>query len=307
LKTISDQLGGTNANWFFGKIVDNDDPLEIGRFKVRIHGLHTDNSITVPNEYLPWAQCVMPASSSGVSGLGDMPRMLPGAQVFGFFLDGEASQIPLILGPILTIESPSEVQQTISATTASNNASASANAPSSSSPLAPNSSSPLGDQTTQSDTEIDENLVGNSNAEKIFNYFVNAGYSPAQSAGLVGNFYAESNLDPKAYNPNDAGMPAEGIAQWRSTRLTDLKQFAQQKGGDYKALNTQLAFTLHELQGKERSANTRLRNATTAKEAAYFVSRYFERPENTLVNGVYTSPSLQKRINYANSTLRSFG
>ena len=301
MKTISDQLGGASANWFFGKIVDNDDPLEIGRFKVRIHGLHTNNSAEVPNEYLPWAQCVMPANSSGISGLGDMPRMLPGAQVFGFFLDGEASQISLILGPVLTIESPSEIQAAAEAALPAQTQT--------SSPISSPASSPslLGNQTTQSDTEIDENLVGNNNSEKIFNYFVNAGYSPAQSAGIVGNFYAESALNPKAYNPNDVGMPAEGLAQWRAGRLTDLKEFARQKGSDHRALNTQLAFTLHELQGKERSANNRLLNAKTAKEAAYTVSRYYERPANKIVNGVYTSPSLQKRINFAEETLRSYG
>lgn len=40
------------------------------------------------------------------------------------------------------------------------------------------------------------NLTGNTNAEKIWNYFRNKGYTKAATAGILGNLYAESGLSP---------------------------------------------------------------------------------------------------------------
>jgi hypothetical protein len=39
-----------------------------------------------------------------------MPQILPGAQVVGFFMDGEESQLPLVLGAVPRFEIPSEQQ-----------------------------------------------------------------------------------------------------------------------------------------------------------------------------------------------------
>ena len=41
--------------WFFGQVVDRLDPLCLGRVRVRIFGLHPDDTSLVPNSDLPWA------------------------------------------------------------------------------------------------------------------------------------------------------------------------------------------------------------------------------------------------------------
>lgn len=96
--------------WFVGVVVNNVDPLNSGRVKVRAFGIHPpppeasgrgreQSSSTNPkpepfvdDEDLPWA----PVLQSGV-GLG-LPK--PGDWVFGCFMDGRDAQHPMIMGII---------------------------------------------------------------------------------------------------------------------------------------------------------------------------------------------------------------
>ena len=57
----------------FGVIEDINDPLKAGRVKVRIFGLHTDDTLLIPVESLPWAMCLCPIQSGSVSGIGISP------------------------------------------------------------------------------------------------------------------------------------------------------------------------------------------------------------------------------------------
>ena len=79
-----------------------------GRFKIRIHGLHSPSTVDIPEADLPWAQCVLPTTEGGVSGIGKMPQLMPNALVFGMFMDGKHSQTPLILGSIPHVEFPTQ-------------------------------------------------------------------------------------------------------------------------------------------------------------------------------------------------------
>lgn len=101
---------GDDMRWFHGLVVDTDgsggiasDPLQLGRALIRIFGIHSDE---VKDEDLPWASVIVPTTSAGVSGIGTNPMLKPGARVFGFFIDGKRSQIPVIWGSILQVEGP---------------------------------------------------------------------------------------------------------------------------------------------------------------------------------------------------------
>lgn len=68
------------------------------RYKVRIMGYHpfTDE---LPNEDLPWAIVMLPTTSgSGAGGKAESVKISQGDIVFGFFLDGDNAQIPVING-----------------------------------------------------------------------------------------------------------------------------------------------------------------------------------------------------------------
>lgn len=83
---------------WFGKVVDRVDPLDAGRLKVRIVGVHSDE---VEDDVLPWALVNQPINSAALGGVGVSPTgILTGSQVWGHFLDGPGQQIPLVVGTI---------------------------------------------------------------------------------------------------------------------------------------------------------------------------------------------------------------
>lgn len=118
-----------------------------------------------------------------------------------------------------------------------------------------------------------------NNTQTAYNFFVSKGLSAAQSAGLVGNFIVESGADP--INPaakQHGGGPGRGIAQWEGSRRTDLYNYANSKGKAWSNLGLQLDFVWHELTGKESRALSKIRGASTPKDAAVTVRIYYERP-----------------------------
>ena len=93
--------GRNGFYWFTGVVEDRHDPQYLGRVRVRCIGLHTDDKIELPTADLPWASCILPTTSSAISGLGASPSFLvEGSWVFGYFRDGENMQEPVVLGSI---------------------------------------------------------------------------------------------------------------------------------------------------------------------------------------------------------------
>lgn len=117
----------------------------------------------------------------------------------------------------------------------------------------------------------------NALQRKAFDYFVSMGWSPAQSAGIVANLWAESRLDPAAVGDGGA---AYGIAQWHSSRQAG---FAGVIGHDIhgSSLEEQLAYVHAELQSTEKRAGDALSSCTTARDAGAYVSTLYERPADT--------------------------
>tara|TARA_R110002153_G_scaffold29711_3_gene91089 strand:+ start:6749 stop:8134 length:1386 start_codon:yes stop_codon:yes gene_type:complete len=90
---------GDTFKWFIGVVEDRNDPSELGRIKVRCHGLHSNDKTKIPTKDLPWAQVMMPATSASVGGVGESPTgIVQGSTVVGFFTDGVSMQQPFVLG-----------------------------------------------------------------------------------------------------------------------------------------------------------------------------------------------------------------
>ena len=88
-----------NFSWWQGIIEDRNDPEQFGRYRVRIIGYHTLDKAVMPTESLPWAIPMQPVTSAAISGVGTSPTgLVEGSSVIGFFVDGEDSQIPVIMG-----------------------------------------------------------------------------------------------------------------------------------------------------------------------------------------------------------------
>ena len=90
-----------NFTWWIGVVEDRDDPMKIGRYRVRILGYHDNEKAVLPTEDLPWASTIQPVGSAAVSGVGhDGTGLVTGSTVIGFFADGEAEQMPVIMGSL---------------------------------------------------------------------------------------------------------------------------------------------------------------------------------------------------------------
>ena len=99
---INKEFMGLNGFiWFMGVVEDRNDPYMAGRVKVRCFGHHTGNKTDLPTEDLPWAQVMLPVTSSGISGIGQTPLgLVEGSHVFGFFRDGENRQELVVMGSL---------------------------------------------------------------------------------------------------------------------------------------------------------------------------------------------------------------
>ena len=81
---------------FFGIVEDRHDPMQIGRVRVRCHGIHTDDKSKIATPDLPWAQVLLPTTSASISGFGTQHGLVEGSTVYGFFRDGATKQDPVI-------------------------------------------------------------------------------------------------------------------------------------------------------------------------------------------------------------------
>ena len=84
-------------HYFYGIVEDRQDPLQVGRVRVRIHGIHTDEKTLIATADLPWCQVILPTTSAGLSGIGQGHGLVEGSTVFGYFRD-RGMQDPIILG-----------------------------------------------------------------------------------------------------------------------------------------------------------------------------------------------------------------
>jgi len=83
--------------WWIGFVESRNDPIKLGRVKVRCVGWNSDNKMQLPTDALPWAQISLP--SNGINTYA--PK--EGEMVFGFFMDGEMAQQPIVLGAFPSI------------------------------------------------------------------------------------------------------------------------------------------------------------------------------------------------------------
>lgn len=271
------QYYGDRTRWFIGTVISINDPAQLGRVKIRIFGIHSGNTDDISDGDLPWAQTVVPITEGGSSGLGANVGIKERSQVFGFFLDGKDSQLPLVLGSIPKIEKPI----TAATSTTSNQATGKITLVNTSNP-------------------DDELLKGSSNVEKAFNFFISdegGGFTAAQAAGIIGNFMQESRMDPTVIS-SFVGEGSIGIAQWNpaTNRYKKLKDFADARNLSYTSLYAQLLYTKYELETIPYLGMSQLRAAQTAAQAAEVFCNKFERPNKNYAH-------IPQRVAYANEIL----
>lgn len=99
-------LGKEGFAWFVGVVEDREDPLKLGRVRVRIRNYHNDNKAQMPTSELPWATILMQPTSASSQKVGVSPTGITvGSMVVGFFIDGFDANQPVVMGTIFGIPS----------------------------------------------------------------------------------------------------------------------------------------------------------------------------------------------------------
>lgn len=328
LKNIPIEYYGDDTRWFVGIVESVKDPLKMGRVRVRIFGIHSDNHSDIPQTALPWAQVVAPITQSGTSGRNGTPvGIKPSALVFGIFLDGKHSQLPLVLGSIPKIDGAAPPTSTSAEESQRSGGRGGSPTPG----FQPNITGDVinngGGRSLNS-----KSFSGGSTNEQAYN-FLEEGFrldlgltnSRELAAGFVGNFMAESgyNLNYLAYNSQGGGEGANGIAQWRGDRYKNLIKFANAESAELfknngnkpiPSLKVQCAFVLHEIGGGDpyetSSFNKYIKVQKTARFVGDQVEAHYERNETPLrfkdFETRYKNSNIKKRVDYAAEVYAAF-
>ena len=249
LRPIQQEFYGDDHRWFFATVINAVPPAGLeGRVKVRINGVHNPSTGEIPERDLPWAQVLIPTTEGGVSGIGRIPQLLAGSFVFGVFVDGKSSQIPLILGSLPRVEQPTSVQTATSVITFKDD--------------------------DVSDAPLDLRRL------QSMKFFIDNNYSPVHAAAITGGLIGASSLI--TYFDKTSNSDSVGIANWERTvsagsRYNGLLRFAAQQNPsvDWKLYSTQLKFVLYELKGKFNQVNSKLLATTDIKEASRVFNREY--------------------------------
>lgn len=261
---------GDETRWFIGRVISIDDPLKLGRIQVRIYGIHSENTSDIPIGDLPWASVNVPITEGGSSGIGTVVGIKPMAQVFGIFLDGQNSQLPLVLGSIPKFEVEGDRSKNTSLGKGEQNQ------------TNDDINNPLHKNQVPASTIDDEYLEGTTNAEKAYNYFMRLGYEPHIAAGIIGNLMIESgpgDLNPYAVNKAEG---SKGIAQWNPAagRLDSLQTFCNNANVPWESLYGQLSFIRYELEEvPEDFGFWPLMAAKDVEEATKVFMKKYEKPK----------------------------
>lgn len=239
IRTLQREFYGDSTRWFVATVVNATPHYGYeGRVKIRIHGVHSNKVSDIPEADLPWASIVIPTTEEGVSGLGKNPKLTAGSIVFGFFLDGESSQLPVVLGSLPREDYPTETQLTNLFTN--------------------DFETPIG--TPISSTLTSETEKRRRKRSESMKFFIDSGYTVNQAAGIVGNLDYESRFI----------TTGSGIAKWNDTRKNNLVSFSQKFVSAPELsenFQIQLKYVLYELRTNKIIANGKLLKATTIEGA----------------------------------------
>jgi hypothetical protein len=239
-RAIQEEYYGDVFRWWIGVVVNNNDPLQAGRLRVRIFGVHNEDTSLVPEEALPWAFPIIPTTEDGVSGLGRACKIKPGAMVTGYFADGPQSQIPIVLGSIPRFAGATPGQLGEGNRFPTSSVKSTENSPRQKvKGLEPPTITPQSIPT--------DGAVGANNTEKSFNFLITSGFTPFHAAAVLGCMLQDTKLDPTYKRPDQADT-AYGICAWQDSlgRVDRLKDFCYERGLVWTTLDAQLQFFVHE-------------------------------------------------------------
>lgn len=96
---MSSFVGMHGFLWFIAEVKSIDDPLKLGRVRIRINNITSYEENVNPTDKLLYATPIQPITSAAIKEKGSSPTgLLVGSTVVGFFADGKHMQIPMLMG-----------------------------------------------------------------------------------------------------------------------------------------------------------------------------------------------------------------
>ena len=258
MRPLNVEYYGDDFRWFVATVVDNSPPYGYeGRVQVRIHGIHSRSVNDIPQNDLPWAQVMTPSDTYGGSGFGTHCQILPGTLVFGMFLDGGHSQLPMVLGSLPRVEYPTAVQ-------ASNREDIAA--------------IPFAYQFQQSNSQVQDPTFYNPQdrdfedttplpAADVARFFIDNGLNAKEASSVTGVLEVISGLNPiqSTNGYGLAGLP-QGSPRYSRfvqyiSRLQPTRSVADFEG--------QLMWVIHEIKTSKATAFSKIQRAREIKGTLY--------------------------------------
>lgn len=264
LRPIQKDFYGDDHRWFFGTVINAHPPAGLeGRVKIRINGVHNPSTGEIPEKDLPWAQVLIPTTEGGSSGIGRIPQIVAGTFVFGVFLDGVSSQIPLILGSLPRVELPTSNQKARRGSGEDNY-----------------DYKAIRYQNVVSETLKDDGVYDASlglRRLQSMKFFIDNGYSLIQSAAITGALIGASSLVTYVADKGNVGIANWEIKNNVGSRYSGLLRFASNYTpvSDWKLYSVQLQFVLFELRNRFNITNSKLLASTDIKTASEIVNREY--------------------------------
>lgn len=235
---------GDNVRWFIATVIDASPPFGFeGRVKIRVHGLHTEETYLLPQQDLPWAQCVLPTTEGGISGIGKSPKIQPNSLVFGMFMDGNHSQTPIVLGSLPHIEFPTLTQNNQVLEDVGDDSKPESVFSKLASVFKPRDKGIENDNTSSNPRKLSSG-VQTQRTKHAVQFLLNLGYTENQAIAITSGLFISSKLV----------TGKNGIGNFSSLRFSDLIAFSPA----YKQFTTQLEFVVFELRGTKQNANIKI-------------------------------------------------
>lgn len=266
---------GDDVRWFLGTVINSRPPSGLeGRIKIRIHGVHSESTIDIPEADLPWAQILIPSTEGGISGIGKIPQIMPGSFVFGIFLDGIASQIPLVIGTLPRIEKPTAIQSGRRVSQAN--------------------SFDYNQERLQNvvslrlkDDDVADASVG-LRRQQAMKFFIDNGYELIHAAAITGALQGHSSFKTYIESISEENSVGEiGIAKWKKlttpgSRYNELLRFSReyQPASSWKLYSLQLEFVLYELRNRFSIVNSKLVTSNNIKKASEIINSGYLNSDN---------------------------
>ena len=209
--------------WWIGEVESNEDPMGCNRVRVRIINYYTNpagSSVSnLPTENLPWATVLQHTCQAGNDLQGESSGQLqPRAIVMGFFMDGEAAQMPVVMGVLRVRKGETDTDKKFMLTGEEIPKGAETNA----------STTPPG----QTDTQL------NKNSDKIDANSVRTSPGQGEGPGGAGSPYGIGNapgISGSSFNTQKPTTPSKPIPTASGT------------GGPIKLLEYKLTYLLEDL------------------------------------------------------------